>query len=697
MARHVNDKRGIEIHQALHGYADGHRRLAISTKLGPTDSKVLLTFSDISGPGAKPGPDGYITGFPLSGAGVFALSRTWLASDMPRPGCVWTHTLLVRFADLAIIECLEELNDCFRYPEHRRGFEKYNAPLNYVCSDWSYRPIDITEVGSLIFQELYGKPNGPVFIEKSDAFSDDVVLALWSQQWPRLRRSFSFCSLCTRDRSSSGIDFDLQMFPSSFSSVARPVSPTKEANVGGSIQDGWLLKAIQDLEHPNEQGLRSFLKLIGSDVEGGREAFKPLCSLFAALQEEYGGTTTLGRALVTLESEPILNNARTARTAVANVVTKNIEHVDDLKLSFLWKNIEFVDKELLSKHGTSVVRALWRSMPEAMDKLEVHNTTQRYLFDRAVETIELSELLRHIVNNPVLEEIALNQRPEVTQEVAFWRNVTDLEKAVEIAAVSNNRKKSIEAMIEAERRELPKLAVWNFGERDILSAVAVPIRKKVEGVDLRPWVVAATRDPTGIAEILREEDELDLAFLTMVAGCVSEEAVPNPDGEDPWLIALSHAGALDDGNALDLRLAVLVLGRALGVVSRSPGGLVRAGFESVDRAVAEGRLPEDLWQKLERHLPYSIFWFNWSKTYRLRSAVADLFVDRRLPPEEFVRLTRDFDVFGELVRQMSWSRSGRNYLKEVMRVLKSEERSSKGKGKGSKKSKIIRAIMNETE
>ena len=693
MACNVKSERRVEIHQALHGYSDGHRQLAISTKLEPSDTKLLLTFSDISGAGAKPDSDGYLTGYPLFKSGFFALSRTWLALNMPRPGCVWTHTLLVRFADLAVIETLEELNDCFTYPEHRGQFVKFNSPMEYVFTNSANRSIQITEVEALVLRELYGRPTRRLCIERPDSNSDELVFALWSQQWPRLRRSFSFCSLCTRDRSSSGINFDLQMFPVSLGNIAGLITHSPDDHSRVSTHDDWVVRALRDLERPNGENLRSFLKLIGSDVEGGREAFKPMCTLFAALKEKNDGLASLGRALTTLESEPSLSSARTARKAVANAATRNIDRIDDVELSFLWKNIEFVSGELLSKHGPVVVQTLWRKKPEDIDKLDVHNATQRRLIKNTVKSIELSELIGHITGIPGLQESALQLRPELMQEVSFWKNATELEKSVEAAATSAHRKECLVAMILAERNELPNLAVRNLGERDILSVVVSLINRNEDVGDLQTWTKAATRNPVGITEIMLESKELNLTFLTMVARCLSEESIPNFKGRDPWLIALKHAEVEDKEKPIDLRLSVFLLNRALGGESRSPGGLVRVGFESVDRAVVERRLPEVLWRKLEKHLPQSIFWFYWSRSHRLRTAVAGLFVDRRLPVEEFIQVTTDIDVFGDLSRQMSWSRSGRNYLKKVMQALKSEEKQSNKKSEELDKSRIIKKLL----
>ena len=83
MADGVKESSKPIVHQALHGYADGHQQLAISVTLKPRDQKTLLALSDISGPGARLDENGYLTGYPLPDSGFFAIGRTWPAPEMP--------------------------------------------------------------------------------------------------------------------------------------------------------------------------------------------------------------------------------------------------------------------------------------------------------------------------------------------------------------------------------------------------------------------------------------------------------------------------------------------------------------------------------------------------------------------------------------------------------------------------------------
>src|SRR4051812_36584795 len=98
MAHGLRDRGSpLRVHQALHGYADGHRLIASSATLKTRDAKSMLALSDASGSGARIPESGYLTGYPLSESGMYAFARTWAAPEMSRPGCVWTHTLIIDF------------------------------------------------------------------------------------------------------------------------------------------------------------------------------------------------------------------------------------------------------------------------------------------------------------------------------------------------------------------------------------------------------------------------------------------------------------------------------------------------------------------------------------------------------------------------------------------------------------------------
>ncbi|NTZ41073.1 hypothetical protein EXW94_26090 [Enterobacter sp. JMULE2] len=125
----------IEIHQCIYGYENGHRLLATSMSLPPDVATTLLLLSDLAPGLMLPSNGGYWTGVPLSGAKVYALMYTWMAYEMPRPGCVWSHVLLIPFPEMARLRDLSILIKYISRPNLDLGFDIYNSSITLNHKD----------------------------------------------------------------------------------------------------------------------------------------------------------------------------------------------------------------------------------------------------------------------------------------------------------------------------------------------------------------------------------------------------------------------------------------------------------------------------------------------------------------------------------------------------------------------------------
>src|SRR5690606_17437412 len=108
--------KSYQLHQTLHGYVDGHRLIKASVVLPPDADRLMLVMSDMSGMSMVRGFESYLTGYPVKDLKSYALARTWYAPERKRPGCVWTHTLLVDNSVLANIDHLFALVHLFSRP-----------------------------------------------------------------------------------------------------------------------------------------------------------------------------------------------------------------------------------------------------------------------------------------------------------------------------------------------------------------------------------------------------------------------------------------------------------------------------------------------------------------------------------------------------------------------------------------------------
>lgn len=84
------------IHQSLHGYKNGHHKLASSLSLPTESENKMLLFSDWSEyDGGVDGDMSYLTCYPLGDSIHYVVAKTWYAQEVGRPGSVWTHSLII--------------------------------------------------------------------------------------------------------------------------------------------------------------------------------------------------------------------------------------------------------------------------------------------------------------------------------------------------------------------------------------------------------------------------------------------------------------------------------------------------------------------------------------------------------------------------------------------------------------------------
>lgn len=279
----------FQIEQGLFGYRDGHNLVLSSTDLPPRVRQFLANVTDGSGPESSEGFEAACTGLPVPETKYYAFFRTWSAPEMSRPGCVWSHVLLIDLADLARIPDLSLLGELCCRPTTPLEPATYEQPLYLGTrsnADGLVRQDDLTRAAFLI-AALYGEPDSgiTVFDEKSRPW-ESIVFAIWSQQWPRLRRNFAFSTGSLGDRRAAGINFDLQVAPLGSQRLWRR-SDLPTIALEYSSEDthspipSWLHVSLEDLRAGSRGTLRKFFFTYGSEIEIPRQAYSKLVESFS--------------------------------------------------------------------------------------------------------------------------------------------------------------------------------------------------------------------------------------------------------------------------------------------------------------------------------------------------------------------------------------------------------------------------------
>ncbi|HWY13119.1 MAG TPA: hypothetical protein VN026_17410 [Bacteroidia bacterium] len=274
----------IIIHQALHGYLNGHQLLACSRELNIVEKKMLLFQSDLSGSMVDTGFETYLTGYPVTEGNFYVLARTWYAKEMERPGCVWTQSLLIDFSDLGKISEFEELLFLFNRPQ-KGEFGNYSKPLTFqLQSESQKRKISHGEGWSKLSYFLYENPDKSILVPSISSDKWDLdVLNIWSDQWPRLRRNFTFCTGALSLKTVNEKEFDIQIVPErNLSSVQRQSTTGNIYDSNVQVNSDWLSIYYK---HP-KANIRKFLWSFGAENDGERRNFIPLIKLFATISDQ---------------------------------------------------------------------------------------------------------------------------------------------------------------------------------------------------------------------------------------------------------------------------------------------------------------------------------------------------------------------------------------------------------------------------
>jgi hypothetical protein len=397
------------IHQTLHGYADGHTLLAASCDLTAIEKKALLLLSDLSGQTGNKGFDSYLTGYPLPGKRYYALARTWDAPEMPRPGCVWTQTLLLALPLLTRIRNLSELNHLFERP--KVGVVKpYSAVIpadrfNHTIfgSLYSAKPSFYA-----IAYYLYSKTKNAVVVPaESAAEYEEDILSIWSQQWPRLRRSFSFCTGSLSIRELDNKLFELQVVPDSYGSRLSRQQIENINVVDLSIKNkptNWF-KVYESIQ---PQQLQEFMYEYGSDIIGKRSKFAPLCLAYIILHSEQEYSISFENLLSFFKQ--YFSSASEAKRLKLDLISKLIEATQDGEYQFI--------KVLLTSANTDVIPAQEWNFSERIIQL---------WSDRKISSNNVTNLLEELDTSRLSESQKLQLLTNLPVEIWFnieW--VTDL-------------------------------------------------------------------------------------------------------------------------------------------------------------------------------------------------------------------------------------------------------------------------------
>lgn len=640
----------IVLHQLLHGYAEGHRLLSGSIEVPEDLSRVMLRLSDLSGSNVSIGFDEYITGYPLPSLDAYALAKSWYAPEMPRPGCVWTHTILIPFAAMRALATLDGLRSLFKRPGERVIRDTYAKPLVLEKAPEAR----LTQMpGSGVLEALlsahYGKGNIPVLIAaRTSTEFEDLLFALWSQKWPRLRMTFTFCTGALSARFFERRPFDIQCVPiQSTRSVSLDIIEAVAiepivANSKACEIAPWALEAAEDAVRADGSGFRKFIWAV-ADETGDRTDFASFTSIFDAV-----------RRSVQLDEmvDLVIKYFPSAKEGIRLKSLLFGDRDDDASISLPI----YDERDVLLTLGTA-------SAFESFDcgTLRLRERSARLCIAASDSAISLvGELFRSTLNplgEEILAALIASMEPEVARRItsrqpqflpALFQANPSLATSPQLwTAGGDRRREQFEAV--AVHQDLDPKLVGGIVRALLESGTEALIRR---ALDLwGKWAVFETLDwidahQGSLSYACREALRLHLPIVMDWADGKSFNsfgslyAVARVVGPDALTVSKQDSGVWirnfrrlqKDAKESEMNyVCAFLLALGLNNSRPSPMELLTESFERVHKAAETEHLSDDAWSVVEPFLPELSWLSNWDKCERLRRGLISAFIENAWP------------------------------------------------------------------
>jgi hypothetical protein len=203
----------MHVDQLLHGYNNGHHLIAGSVSLPLKDADRMSYLSDWSGYVNPFNKDTtYITLYPLEESQSYVIAKSWYADEMSRPGCVWTHSLIVNLESLGQKFSFYELMKLFRRPEREgEDFMSYTKTLELKeeIVQAGYKKLDYVDPTRFIFMaaHLLERQKPAVYaIEKESELYIELCIRIIQNMPYGILKELSICSGSSTPRK-IGTDF----------------------------------------------------------------------------------------------------------------------------------------------------------------------------------------------------------------------------------------------------------------------------------------------------------------------------------------------------------------------------------------------------------------------------------------------------------------------------------------------------------
>lgn len=658
----------ITFNQTLHGYINGHSLIASSIELPIDVKRVMLELSDMSGMGMETEFKEYITGYPLKETNMYAIAKTWYANEMKRPGCVWTHTILIDFADLAKLGNLNKLLSLFKRP-NEYGIENNIYWGKIILSEEiTYTDIFlISEVSlkaqlSQVIKNLYHDDDKSVIINSQSLINLDLLLLMiWRQQWPRLKRNFTFCSGGNSIRNYKGKSLDLQVI-NSYSDKSKiknenlTIVEFNTVNIDNSynISNSWIEEAVNDLFNPSEI-IQSFLNYFGADVTIKKTSFKFLFETYLYYNKQK--PTLLDSIEFLAKRFPDSKEANILKASILNGVNKyfdflpRYDEISVLSCLTITEYFSCFDFEKLN-YQERFAQAFKHPNPKNIGILKQiidigpNKYGEEAISNLAKILIEQDDLNSIWVDRQ-LSSVFINLNPKLALSRLFW--MANLNRYLEIVNQLERTNLSkeewceiIDILLEID----PTIDLRTFDKLQLNLAFRI-LNLINDGKLLRienTWINYLKKKTNEVLEWMSLYESTEIKVVEIIVKILDpNSAFILNYGISPWMKIVNSFDE-ERWRLLNIEIHTFFLALSFNFNSTEFQKILGPSLDILYAELSKDTLDYKLWRNIEIYTKPLAFWKDWDKCKKIVNAIVDFYLDKHIPIKPLLLQVRDSEL-----------------------------------------------------
>lgn len=649
----------MKLQQLLFGYNNGHTLLRSSVDLLAEEKSFLLELSDWSGVNEINTPD-YITGVPLPRSGFYAFIKSWYAYEMPRPGCVWSHVILLHKQDFFQLNNILLLLDLFQRPSlSEPNIENYCQPIilenkliGTVLDDSVFFSESITK--KIIFN-LYSNNTNPVYLTSSSEINaiESLSLKLWSLFPINDRFNFSFCTGSYSSRKYYGREFRFQVitnknFRNDFTIV--------DGNDDNIILDSWVDIVYRELVSKNST-YTDYLNNISDDINPGESKGIALAKIFDLINNQILliDSKVLVNHLLDYLSEYFPQKSE-ARKLKRGLLSQNVMSSLKEEAFFLQKmlninsytSFDFSDLQIFNR-----ILELYQSQRMVFFKL-LADAIKCDINEFAISSFkETAKLIDENDTNVLIDDfwglytILVRLRPNIaTLNLKWTNNKPRCTEIINIILSEDNY----------DEIELQPILKIILEKKIIISPVALNILRRssfkyiyfiLDWYNSNPqnsleqqWIDELSNNTDSLLDWLSYKSGIKFSTVFLIARIVNpNSSIVVKRGPELWIPFSEYIKNQLEKESIYLHTFLTSL--AFNFISPSAFLLLKNSFRVVYDQIASNTLDYSLMNMVLVHTKPLMFWQDWDKCKKLKNSLADKFNEAKWNPTLLIEIVRD--------------------------------------------------------